>query len=414
MKINAGALYLSITIALIIGVICSSLIVVSFYFKLYYLQAQRQQRLEDHIYAGILISLHQPLLIDTLQYIDLYGDQTDSILIQNQQWGIFKLIKLQSHIQTDTLRKPYLLGNEPGKDQIAIYLSDEDRPLSISQEARIIGTAILPKSGIKPSYVEGKPYTGKQLVYGSIKESEKQLPSLQKKWIELLNANFQKFSYTSASSFDNNSSRSFQKETIYLSTHEPITLSNHLIGNIVITSDTTVYITSDAKLEDIQVYAREIRVAAGFTGSLQLFARDSIVVEKEATFSYPSCLGIIRDETSQSNPQPIITLGENVNFSGIIFSYETNRTPLQTLISIGKNNVIKGEVYAEGTIKFAENVNIFGKISCNKLLMQLKSTVYENFLVSAKINSMERSSYYLSSFLFTSNTNSQKVLKWLN
>ncbi|PIG98215.1 hypothetical protein CS542_06460 [Pedobacter sp. IW39] len=53
-----------------------------------------------------------------------------------------------------------------------LYLSDEDRPVSVSGKTLLIGNGMLPKAGIKQSYAEGKPYTGiKQLLDGKLHQA---------------------------------------------------------------------------------------------------------------------------------------------------------------------------------------------------------------------------------------------------
>ncbi len=412
MKVKAGALYLSIIIALIIAMICSSLLVLTYYFRLYYVQNQRTQRLQNTMDAGLLIALNQSKNIDSLQLIDLYEQQGDSMLIRTEKWGLFKMVYLQTQIQSDTLYRALLIGNDSRQDRNVIYLSDEDRPLSISGNTQIIGDVLLPKSGIKKAYVDGKPYTGLTMVDGSIKNSTKVLPPLDSTWIFNLQKQLIKLPTETFGPITIN--RSFKEQTLLFRANISTSLNHvNLKGNIIISSDTTIQIPADAKLDGILIFAKQIRVKSGFKGNCQLFATDSIVVEKDVVFNYPSCLGLLKQPDLITGTQSTIKLAEQVNFAGIIFSHEAKKSKLQTLISIGKNSKIKGEIYAMGILKLANDVQVYGKVSCDRFLMQQNASLYENYLFNVQISRPDRSSYYLSSPLFSTAQIQQKVLKWL-
>lgn len=412
MKVKAGALYLSIIIALIIAMICSSLLVLTYYFRLYYVQNQRAQQLENNMDAGLSIALNQSKSMDSLQLIDLYEQQGDSLLIRTEKWGLFKMVYLQTQIQSDTLYRALLIGNNCGHDQNVIYLSDEDRPLSISGNTQLTGDVLLPKSGIKKAYVDGKPYTGVTMVDGNIKNSDKDLPPLDSTWILSLQKQLKKLPTETFGPLPIN--RSFKEQTLHFRADINTSLKQaDLKGNIIISSDTTLQIPADAKLDGILVFAKQIRVKTGFKGNCQLFATDSIIVEKEVTLNYPSCLGLLKQPELITGMQPTIAIAEKVDFSGIIFSYEAKKSKLQTLISIGKNSKIKGEVYAMGILKLANDVQVYGKVSCDRFLMQQNASLYENYLFNVKLSRPDRSSYYLSSPLFYTAQVQQKVLKWL-
>jgi hypothetical protein len=184
-----------------------------------------------------------------------------------------------------------------------------------------------------------------------------------------------------------------------------------LNGNIILYSDSMVTINSSTELNGIQIYAPYIKVEKGFKGNCQLFATDSIVVDQDVSMAYPSVLGVIRK--SEGELQPTISIGDHVNFNGIIFTYEQKRTPMQTMIKIGKDSKITGEVYASGLLKMERGLVINGKVSGNRFLMQTKTTLYENFLIDVTFNRPARSAYYLGSRLFESQREN-RVLRWLN
>ncbi|WP_199119344.1 hypothetical protein [Pedobacter sp. ASV28] len=409
--LKAGALYFSIVITFIIAIISAALIMLVAHYRNGYLKDLRYQRLLNNLNSGVAYALADRTNLDYTKTIDLYGQETDSLVIGRKLWGIYELAQLQVFIFQDTIKKSFLIGTEP--DSVALYLSDEDRPISISGNTKIVGNVLLPKSGIRQSYAEGKPYTGDQLIYkGTIGNSERILPPLKKEILAKLTSNFEEGGKGKWPILKHKRLKvSFLDSTQYINLPKVAILQDvELEGNMVLYADSVVTISASAQLNGIQLYAPIIKVEKGFKGNCQLFASDSIIVANQTIFTYPSALGIIKMEHSVDQPQ--ISLGDEVQFNGIIFSYEEKRSLMQTLIALGKNTQVKGEVYSTGLLKLEKEVSIIGKTSCNRFIMRTPTTLYENFLIDVNFNRKARSSYYLSSRLFDDKRKNQ-VLKWV-
>lgn len=411
--LKAGALYFSIIVAFIIAMICASLIMLAAHYRGSYMKEMRMARLSRNMDSGVAYVLAENESTDhNITALDLFNDQTDSVLLEKKHWGIFSLATVKSFVLSDTLRRSFMMGLETTNDALAVYLSDEDRPLSVSGDTRITGNVEVPKAGMRKSYVESRPYSGDQLVYGKISDSKRTLGGLEKKWIKeiedkldfdpsqlpVLKTEEERVSFFAAAKEFNVSGLS--------------KLDHNLSGQVVLYSDTVVKISADAKLDNTVIYAKAIVVADGFKGNCQLFARDSIIVGNNAVLSYPSVLGLVSKEKMVD--QSKIVLGDNVVFDGIIFSYEPKRSALQTLVALGENTIVKGEVYVTGLLKLAKKVKVEGKVSCNRFIMKTPTTLYENFLVDVTLNRKARNRVYLSSAIFTGTTGNNKILRWEN
>ncbi|WP_410221208.1 hypothetical protein [Pedobacter sp.] len=408
--LKAGALYFSIVIAFFIAIISASLIMLAAHYRNSYLKNIRYQRLTTNIESGVVYALAKEGISAEPETIDLYGDSIDSLSVEMKPWGIYPLAVIKSFILQDTLKRAMLIGQQP--DKTVLYLSDENRPLSVNGQTKITGNALLPKSGIRQSYAEGKPYEGSELVYGgTIANSSPSLLPLTENVLKSItnfldSTTWKKRGFTQPISF----TVSFLDSTKYIRLPLIANLSDiQLKGNVILYADSIVQISATAQLDGVQIYAPVIKVASGFKGRCQLFARDSVIVGKQTVFNYPSVIGVIRTESSID--QPKIQLGQQSIFNGVIFSFEKTRTPMQTMISLDKGCILKGEVYSTGFIKVSKEVKIIGKTSCNTFVMQTPATLYENFLIDVTLNRNELSNYYLSSPLF--NRSKKQVLQWL-
>lgn len=411
--LKAAALYIVIIISLMIAVISISLLSVAFYYRLENQKKARLDRLNGNLESGtsILLSAGYDLYDQDLPK-DLYSDQKDSVILNKMHWGAFELNTVRTFEQKDTLKRAFLSGCTY-KDSAAIYLTDEDRPLSLSGNTQITGDGELPKSGLKESYVDGKPYAGKDLIRGRIKVSTRDLPGLDDKLVtELL----QHFTLPGGMNFnvrDSVMNSFFDPVYSYkLKTTQQEISGLKLKGKIVLVSDTILTLGQDMVLENVLIYAPAIIVKEGFKGSCQLFARDSIITGKNCNFLYPSFAGVFKPD--QSKIQSKISLGEGTHFSGIMFSYEKQRSDLQTMISFGKDCLVKGEVFATGYIKMEAPLTVYGKVYAKRFIMQKASSLYENYLIDVVLNRKLLSKYYLSSSLFKRRAQDNQVLAWLN
>jgi hypothetical protein len=411
--VKAGALYFSIIVAFLIAVICASLIMLAAHYRGSYLKEMRMARLSRNMDSGIAYVLAQnENTSGSVEGLDLFGDQTDSLHITKKKWGIFTLATVKSFVLSDTLRRSFMMGFETSNDALAVYLSDEDRPLSVSGDTRITGDVEVPKAGMRKSYVESRPYSGDQLVYGKIRDSKRMLGGLEKKWITEIEEKLDFDPSTLSTLKAGDEQVSFFAAAKEFDVSGLTKVNNNLSGQITLYSDTTVRISADAKLDNTVIYAKSIVIADGFKGNCQLFARDSITVGNDAVLSYPSVLALISREKTVD--QAKITLGSNVVFEGIILSYEPKRSALQTLVSLGEKTVVKGEIYATGLVKLEKKIKVEGKVSCNRFIMQTPTTLYENFLVDVTLNRKARNRVYLTSAIFTGVTGNKKILRWEN
>lgn len=410
--VKAAALYIVIIVSILVAVISVSLLTVAFYYRLGQQKKLRFERLHYNITSGMNLLLSKNYIAsDTLNRLDLYEEKKDSLELGKTKWGVFDLNTIKAFEQTDTLKQSFLTGCI-FEDQSALYLADEDRPLSLSGSTQIIGNGEVPKSGLKQAYVDGKGYEGKELIKGKIKDSSRELPALDQRIIDSLSQWFNKEGLAIPAG-DSVTNSFFEPLRIYRLKGGKERLDNKILkGHLVLISDSILSIGRDVQLQDLQIFAPAIVIEEGFKGSCQLFARDSIIIGKHSVFGYPSFAGVLKPEkgTSQSK----IKLGEGSRFYGTLFSYEKERSELQTLISIDKDCLVKGEVYATGYIKFEKPVSVQGKVYAKRFIMQTPATLYENYLIDISLDRKSLSRYYLSSFLIKASQTNPKILKWLN
>lgn len=415
--IKASALYIVIIIALVIALLCAALVATAYFYKAQYQQKSRFDRLQNNLSSGVNYLLASPENDISNKTISLFDNGDDSVTISRKSWGIFEVATCKAFIQYDTLYKAFSIGNKIDSGKwAALYLIDEDRPLSVSGKTAITGNVFIPKAGIRAAYVDNKAYEGdKNFVKGHQYNSERSLPALDTKMINELLLHFSHLRDKGESLEQDSVNNSFfaPVRTVSIAKKNATISDSKISGNLVLYADTTLTIDSTIRLTNVLVFARSIVVKSGFKGNCQLFATDSIRIEARCNLDYPSAVGIFRIEGNKVTGPPKLNIGESSIVNGAIFSMDQAKSEVPILVSLDKNVTVYGQVFSQGTLSLKDGVKIYGNVSANRFLYQTSYTAYENYLINLELNVRKLSPHYLSSTLFPVASQNNKVLQWI-
>ncbi|SDT67227.1 hypothetical protein SAMN05216490_4772 [Mucilaginibacter mallensis] len=420
--IKSSALYIVIIFALVIGVICSSLIVTGYFYRLQYQKANRRSQLNNNLASATNIILAS----DDTSYANqksfsLYNLENDSVSTQRIFWGLYDIGIAKAFIQHDTLYNIFSIANLIDSTKwAALYFSDNNGSLGISGNSMIRGNIFIPAGGVKPAYVDGKFYNGdKRIVIGNKNQSSPTLPILADGRLHHLIALYQSQLGAEDYTTKNDSIvNSFNNQTQFINLGKKIAIFQKLYfkGNIIIHSDTTITIDSTTRMDNVMVFAKSIIIRDGFRGKAQFFAQDSLSVGKNCQLNYPSCLGILRKKSPLVKKNAFLKIGPNAKISGAVIFFEEKdyqESISANLATIGKNSIINGQIYSNDQILFQDSVRVNGSIFATRFLYQSSYSAYTNYLVNIKIDERSLSRYYLTSTLFPVAKNKERVLEWL-
>lgn len=422
--LRAGSLIIVLVISLVIGLMSASLILLAFYNRLQTKELLREKRLERNADSGINLMLWGVEIVKPGEekLLDLFGEGVDSVSLKKSRWGLFEIGIVRSFYGTFSGVKAFLAGKGAGeKEKIALYLTDQNRPLSVAGKTEIIGDAYLPAASIRKAYVDGKAFEGEETVHGTILTSNAELPALNGNIIRYLETNFSipvdtvlpgtEIIFGLSSDSIN---RSFLQDRLIIRATSPVILDNTVLkGNIVVISDQNVTLGAGTRLEDVILFAPSVLIKEGFEGSLQVLARDSIRVEKNCRLNYPSVLGIIKkqDSLSVEETQPELILEEGSSLTGIVFTRALEGDDVQeTRVTIQKGATVNGQVYVDGFLDLQGKVT--GSVFCNRFILQTASTLYENHLLDAVIDYRSLPVYFTGSKLINTGKKG-RVIKWI-
>lgn len=417
MRVRSSALYISLIISMLIVLICGSLLMIAY---IYRMQDKRQDRailLRQNLRSGMQVLMSSSFPPDTLMSTALFeagaeGQMDDRVLLEKRQWGIFELGLVRSFQDRDTLKRAFLMGTAPEDSLKVFYLADEDRPMSISGDSRITGTAYLPKSGIKAAYVESRGYEDKVLVHGTTRDSRREMPGIDEDLMNQLLALLQP-GRGGRKAVPDSAVNSFFNPVMDVHVAEPMQLDDFkAAGYVVLSSDSSILVGARAKLDKVILVAPYVRIADGFRGCVQVVASDSVVLGNSVQLRYPSALMLLKNDTAKF--QARIAVGKDSAIDGLLFARERERSEQMPLISIGQGSVLRGELWCSGYAELNKQVRVEGAVSVIRLMARLSGAIYENYLIDVKLDKPALSKYYLGSKLLAPQNENNQLLCWLN
>jgi hypothetical protein len=366
----------------------------------------------------LLLGMHHLIPRGEKLNVSLFGEERDSVELEERQWGAFTVAVSRAHAGKEQKENVALVGMELNENEkIALTLADLDRPLRVCGNTRLKGDCFLPAAGIERAYIEGKSFTGTELVEGKIEHSNRTLPPYNDSLIKEISSLFsfipaENDSIASVGMLHSGDSisNSFFNRTLYIYSADALSINSSITGNVCIISKKQITIGKNSSLENVLLLAPAIEIEDEVTGTFQAFARDSLKAGKEVRLNYPSVLALISDKNSPDHST--LSIGEKTAVSGQLFACsifsDLNR---HVLIQTAKESLVYGSVYCSDLVDHKGTV--IGSLSCSKFLLQTNSAEYENHLLDAVIDRTSLSDEFVAPLLLLNNKAGKGVAEWL-
>lgn len=412
--LQARALFYAIFISLFIAVLCMSLISVTQLYQLQQVDQFQKEKLIRNVKSGMSIINSLEDIPYFYQELDLYEQGTDSVKILKRDWGVFDIGSIEAYGKSsygrDTLIRTALFGTKKNPTlKSAIYLADKNLPLAIAGKTEVKGSIYIPKAGIKPIKLPNISPTIKNAIEGERSTSSAFLPPINSKRINNLLEYILPGNNSSIKLDDQQKKyQAYTDSTIYIQGETVILGDVELGGNIVIQANKKIIIESNAVLQDLLLFAPEIKVMDNFSGTFQAYATQKINIGPNVHLDYPTILGLIK--TKQSEKSPSIIIEENVELGGMVFIVKEHFDRYHPRLIIKEGTIIEGQIYVQGTVEMKGQLN--GQISCEKFMYHSGGASYDNLLVDAIIDRHQLSDHFVSPFVTAYNTENS-IVKWI-
>lgn len=412
-QLPARALVFALLVVLIVALVSGALVTLAHLQTTQFQLQQDRQAVLRNAKSGFQYLLAQEKVENKKiqAHFDLFGQGRDSVLLRRYPWGFYDVLFSKAHRQTIQGQflqtKAAILGTDiKEQQQSALYLLDNNRSLSLVGKTRIEGIAYLPKAGVKRGYINGLSYYGDRLIYGEKERSKRYLPKLNEERIKLLQQEFLKMTGSTALAQEVQHSFGELPLEIYAPT---VYLKNQQVsGQVIIRSDSLIYVGKDAKLEDVLLFAPNIVIEAGFKGQLQAFATKTILVQENVKLEYPSGLTLL----SKYQKDNQIKIEDNTIIEGNILvktdKLQSNVVPVQLVVN--EKATIIGEIYSDTKVEIKGT--LFGHLSCHSFIYRTAASIFDNHLYNANMIYKNRPDMFFTN-LYLEDAKANKILKWV-
>lgn len=410
-KLKAGAMSYAIILSIVVGALCMSLIWITAAYRSTRIKTKNEEKLVVNLLSGIKAATSQTNIEDN-DFILINGD---SVFVKKSNWGMFNYYIVRAVKNGKSLQRSFLAGSEIKKKLPAIYLADNIRSLKIARNTIIRGTVYSPKGRIKDANISsGQENSNTKPFKGKLIESNKQLPELKD---QLKNSQYDELvTFENEKQIDKlpfDSLFSFNQPTSRFSQSIPIYLEHNLRGNIIIESRDSIIVRNTSNLENVILKAPFIRFEIGFSGTVQVYAEDGVVLEESVQLQYPSSIYLHdHSRVTERTDTTVIHLQEKASvLGGVLLRSESPDFRNLIKLNIEKNATIVGLVYNEGETQVRGT--ILGSLITRKLYLNTESSSYENHLLDGEININKVPEYFIYPDWLKGYAKNEKKLKWL-
>ncbi|MEM6723843.1 MAG: hypothetical protein AAF598_07375 [Bacteroidota bacterium] len=319
-------------------------------------------------------------------WVDVHENQRDSVYLGTDQWGLMAYswsnIPGNSNLGVVPISKTgfWNFPSPPQFRQVALYLADQNRLLAMVGNARIAGTAYLPKAGARRGSIHGQHFHGQRFVEGETKISKYQLPSIDldvKRHLQYLKT---KARTLSTSPYQSTIQQSFLDSTYVLRSAEWNLNQVNWSGKIWVVATDSIVVNADANLDQVILMAPSIRFKGGFKGSVQAFASQQLIVETGVQLNYPSILGFL-DEDPQEKGQ--FTIASKAKIQGLIWAEANFISGKKASIHLHESGEVEGWIYTKLPIDLAGTIK--GSLFCERLFVKRDGALYDNHLLDGQL-----------------------------
>lgn len=379
--IRASAISYAIVFALFIGLLASSIFFIFSTQKRIEISHTGREHLLLDSRQAIQLGLQKVKVNDSLQFVHLSGDTS---LIHKSLWGSYLLITSKTFKNQRSVARSALIGSEFEASIPSLVIRNGSDGLKIGGETFIEGDVYVPNKRVDRSYIGGKNYTNPELVFGKVEDIKDLHLNLSKSFENISTIHFTGGMYSKP--FEaKDTTVSFLEKGIYYQSLEAIQITQKLRGKIIIQSFDSLVVYPQAQLKNVILIAPKIYIKQGFTGSLQAYASERILLEDSVTLSYPSTL-IMNEQNASSTYEPhSVYLGHNTSvLGGILMTSQKYDFRKQPKLTIQKHGVVAGIVFNCGITEIYGA--IIGSLNTAETLTLAGGGSYTNHLLDAVIS----------------------------
>lgn len=341
------------------------------------------EQLEQNLESALILGRSVDFPNGESLALDLFDQGRDSVQINSQPWGHYQLVAAKAWRGNRSLLRTETLAARPSateRNQLVVY--DLRGSLQLVGEARLQGVVRLPEPSLRPGNLEGQNYRRNQLIEGRVLPlGNSHSLNWDQKTSDWIDALFRLSPLPAPDQSDTLLGDPFGEPAVY----EMVSFQNLVIrGPVIFVSPNPVVLEGPCDLENVIVVAPSIRIEGDFRGSIQAFARDSLVVEGRAVLYAPSSVTVWNERPNGSGERvdhARLRIEENARVEGIV-ALRYGSGDRTAYVQIDKEAQVWGQVIADGYLQLQGMV--YGQVLARMLLYRGRKGGYEGVLLDGQ------------------------------
>lgn len=417
LRLQGGTFVYVLLLSLLLSGLLSGLLLVQQNYQQFFNRLYFSDLAGENLRSGLAYLFSERNFLDSNHAYQLFETDLDSAYYRTESWGLWGLLHGEGVYAGKRVFQSAFFGQEPVKNwKAALYLKEERQPLSMAGFSTIEGQLYLPMAGMRMAYVNGQGYEGPAFDEYLKLPSKAYMPGLRRESLQEIFAQLQQLSIPVASPGKTFSLEEPIQQRVW---HEPAVAINvpgslnlgkaSIVGKCKIVAKDELLIPANAELEGTLLFARNIRIQAGFVGQIQAFASESIVVEQGVKLNYPSVLLV--GKTGNVPMQMEIQSGSEIEgFIALIGeSPFLNQADREDYLFLAEGSTVWGTVYASRNLDLRSLIR--GHVLTANFRFHSPRGRLLNHLVNADIQPRLLSKGYLNPLV--QREGSLALLKWI-
>lgn len=334
-----------------------------------------------NIESALTLYCNHPEVVEQDSVIVLFDSVPGSqVKLIRRPWGLYEVATVEAG-GGKVWRSAICGVRQPYRDDCALWYRNNNGAVTLTGRSHIEGPVFMPDNGVVYGQMQSTFFSGERLHPNDIRKSGEEMPTPSKAAADVITGLFE-LTGTAGEPLPDSIAVSFRIGEPQIITAGEI-YDSYLSGQIVV-AGTKVEIRAGAELHDVIVVADEIRVADGFRGSAQLFARDSVIVGADVVLDAPS--GIYSQKYAE--------LGDRSELNGyLIVEYGSEEEIMQPACRKSRTSRLRGLFYCSGITQFQGITS--GCAFIDKSVYYSPQGYYSDFLYDVTILANRETAYPL-------------------
>lgn len=382
--LRASALFYAVTVALLVGMVTSALILLVHFRNMETERWLAGQRALANARSAIRLAAASGDPRTTEHALDLFGSGEDSVFVRMRPYGLLDHVAARARIADRWAVESAFAGGRNADARVLVLGRGDGSAVHLCGDARVLGDAAVPDADVRRGYIESRPFTGERLVEGALQASEGNVSLSDPMMLQRIAANCHRLA------MEDQWPVPWERAAVPDSTSDPfapfplVELTGireldglSFTGPLILRSADTLVLGAGLRLDMVIVQAPFITVAAEAMLVAQCFADQGIHVEQGAKLLYPSALVVMSD--GRGGHASVTIDADAVVEGAVVACMDPGDRKGTALVTTRPGTLVRGEVFSEGLLEHRGVLK--GTAAAGALILHTASSTYRGYLL---------------------------------